>query len=519
MKISIIQNNPKTDDFERNLSALRKAVAEADRQGADIIVAPEYAVTGPNPEDLLLREKFFIEAENAVRQLASLNVRAAIVAGTIIKEGDCVYNTAAVIDGGRLEFVKKSILSHDEAYYMDAGEKEGFCTIRGKNVLITLGGEVKLDYLFAEKPDLAINISAGTYTRGRITRDLKELSVTAKKHGVMLVSANLCGGNDENVYYGASAVFAPDGKVLAEAGAFEEAVINIDTDKVEPSVIEERDDTADLVAALTLGLGDYFCKQNFGKAVIGLSGGIDSAVVAALAARAIGGENVLGVMMPSEYTSDESISGARELAENLKMPYRIVPVKNIFNSLVNEIKPATAPGSVSLTLQNLQSRSRGVILMALSNEENRLVLATGNKSEVAMGYCTLYGDTVGAIDPLADLFKTEVYEIARYLNKRKEIIPEETITRAPSAELRPGQKDEDELPPYEKLDKIVRLYLEENKSAEELVEAGFDSNMVEKAIRRIEINEYKRRQLPMGIKISECSFFIDRKMPIVRKPL
>ena len=519
MKISIIQNNPKTGDFESNLSAIMKAIADAGRQGADIIVAPEYALTGPNPKDLLRRENFFIEAENALKQLASMNIDAPIIIGTLIKEDDCVYDAAAVVDGGRLEFIKKSVVSYDEAYYIDTEEKDGFCTIRGKNVLIMLGSEAELDYLFEAKPDLAINISARNYTRGIISKDLKSLSAAAKRHGVMLISANLCGGNDENICYGASAVFAPDGKVLAEAGAFEEDLINVDTDKVEPSSLEERDDTADLVAALTLGLGDYFCKQNFGKAVIGLSGGIDSAVVAALAARAVGGENVLGVMMPSEYTSDESIKEAKELAENLKMPYRVVPVKNIFNAFVNEIKPAAEPDKVSLTLQNLQSRSRGVILMALSNEENRLVLATGNKSEVAMGYCTLYGDTVGAVDPIADLLKTEVYEVARYINRRKEIIPEGTITRAPSAELKPGQKDEDELPPYEKLDQIVRLYLEENKTSEELIEAGFDKDMVNKAVRRIEINEYKRRQLPMGLKISECTFFLDRKMPLVRKAL
>lgn len=519
MKISIIQADPKTADFAQNFLTLKNAALAADKNGAELIIAPEYALSGPNPKDMLKNESFFDKTKKAIKQLAEVNTKSTLIFGAFIKEGKDIYNAAVIISGRRIEYIKKSMLSYEEAFYLTKAKQSSFCLINGKKVLITLGDEIFLDYLFADKPDFVINLSAKPYLRGAISRDLQALSNIAKEQGTMLISANLCGANDENVYYGGSAVFAPDGKVLAEAEVFQESLIHIDTSKARGHILEERDDTADLIAALTLGIGDYFYKQNFSKAVIGLSGGIDSAVVATLAARAIGGENILGVLMPSEYTSQESIAEAKELASNLNMPSRIVSIKPFFDTFVKELKPSTSGKDISLTLQNLQSRSRGMVLMAISNEENRLVFCNSNKSEIAMGYSTLYGDTVGAIAPIADLLKSEVYEIARYLNKHKNIIPDSSIRRAPSAELRPGQKDEDELPPYDKLDSIISLYLDEGKNAAELIGMGFAPEMVDKALQRIENNEYKRRQLPMGIKISKNTFFLDRKMPLVRKSL
>ncbi|MBO4555853.1 MAG: NAD(+) synthase, partial [Elusimicrobiales bacterium] len=362
-----------------------------------------------------------------------------------------------------------------------------------------------------------------SYRRDTISEITYHLAGLAKKENVPVVYVNPCGGNDSDIWFGNSMVISPEGKILAEAPAFEDVVLTVDTEKAVPYSPEPREDIADMANALVLGIRDFFGKQGFTKAVLGLSGGIDSAVAAALTAKAIGGENVLGVLMPSEYTSQDSIDQALELAKNLGMPHRIVPIKNIFNTLKQEIRLSdekTENGKVSLALQNLQSRSRGIIIMALSNSEGRIAVATGNKSEIAVGYCTLYGDTVGSIAPIADLLKTEVYELAGYINRHKEIIPEGTITRPPSAELSPNQKDEDDLPPYDQLDKIVRMFVEEGKSLEDITAKGIPEDVAIKTMRRIENNEFKRRQLPMGLKIAKGnSFFYEWDYPLVKKNL
>ena len=275
------------------------------------------------------------------------------------------------------------------------------------------------------------------------------------------------------------------------------------------------DETGEIRAALTLGIRDYFQKLGFTKAVLGLSGGIDSAVVAALAAEALGPENVTGVLMPSEYTSRRSGADALRTAANLGIRTRTIPIKPVYGAFLRQLGGESRPG-VSLTEQNLQSRSRGGLLMALSNSNGWLALATGNKSEIAVGYCTLYGDTAGALAPIADLFKTEVYKLAAHFNRDGEVIPEAVIRRPPTAELKPGQKDQDDLPPYDKLDEILRLYLEENRPPAEIVKRGFARSLVLSVLRRVEANEFKRKQLPIGLKVTEKSFGYGRKMPIVK---
>lgn len=517
MKISIIQSNPKTADIEGNLENIKKAVLEADKDNPDLIILPRPSLLGTDGTYLLEYVKNpYEKIENAIRQLADLHTKADIVAAFYRYDDapDCPYEATAFIRQGKFKIGQGDLVTPLD------GHADIVCEVCGKKVLVTFNMRFCDN---SEKADVVVMLDYCSYFKGVIEENIKEISDRAKEMNAIVVYANPCGANDSYILYGGSTVFSPKGQILAEAPAFEDVILTVDTEKAAPYNPEQREDIADMANALVMGIRDFFGKQGFSKAVIGLSGGIDSAVVAALTAKAIGGENVLGVLMPSEYTSQDSIDQALELAKNLGMPHRIVPIKNIFNTLRQEIglsDEKTENGKVSLALQNLQSRSRGITIMALSNSEGRIAIATGNKSEIAVGYCTLYGDTVGSIAPIADLLKTEVYELAEYINRRKEIIPKGTITRPPSAELSPNQKDEDDLPPYSQLDKIVRMFVEEGKCLEEIKAAGIPEDVAVKTIRRIENNEFKRRQLPMGIKIARGnSFFYGWDWPLVKKNL
>lgn len=542
MKIAIAQINPKVGDIEANSLKIEKFARRAQALGADLAVFPELALTGYPPLDLLEKKDFIDDNLRALKRLAGLKLKTALAVGFVdrnpARKGKELLNSLALLSGGKIAARQaKSLLPtydiFDEARYFEPAALNRPIKFGGALLGLTICEDIwagtsllpsRLLYrhnpagtLRAGKASIIINASASPFYRGKSARRLKILSGLAKKMRAHIIYANQTGANDELIFDGNSFALAPTGRVIARAKAFEEDLLLVDTELPAAALpAEQREGPAEICAALTLGIRDYFGKMGFKKAVLGLSGGIDSAVVAALAARALGPENVTGVLMPSVYTSDQSNNDALELAGNLGIKTMLVPIKNIYSAFLKELNAGNPLGEVSLTMQNLQSRSRGSILMALANSNNWLALATGNKSELAVGYCTLYGDTAGAMAPISDLFKTEVYKLAAYLNKGGEVIPAAVIVRPPTAELKPGQKDQDDLPPYATLDEIIRLYLEENRTPAEIVRRGFKKELVSSILRRVEANEYKRKQLPVGLKVTEKSFGYGRKMPIVK---
>lgn len=361
------------------------------------------------------------------------------------------------------------------------------------------------------RADIIINISASPYHYGKQSQRKKILSSISKNNKSLIVYVNNCGANDELVFDGSSMIINPKGKIC-QLPPFEENVKNLDIENFEANEINE--DISWIELAIVSGIKDYFVKQNFKKAVIGLSGGIDSAVVAYLCVKALGKENVLGVLMPSKFTSKQSVEDAIKLSKNLGVDYHTVEIKEIYEQYLKTLKLDET--TIDITLQNLQSRIRGNILMSYSNKYGYLVVTTGNKSEISVGYSTLYGDTCGAIAPIGDLLKTDVYKLAEHINRNEEIIPKSIIQRPPTAELKPGQKDQDDLPPYEILDEIIKLYLEEQMEFEEIKKKIKDEKLLKNIITRIEKNEYKRKQMPLVLKLSKKSFGTGRKMPIVK---
>ena len=542
MKIAIAQINPKVGDIEANSLKIEAFALRAQAMGADLAVFPELALTGYPPLDLLEKKDFIDANLRALKRLAGLKLKTALAVGFVdrnpARKGKELLNSLALLSGGKIAARQaKSLLPtydiFDEARYFEPAALNRPIKFGGALIGLTICEDIwagtallpsRLLYrnnpaatLRSGKASIIINASASPFYRGKSALRLKILSGLARKMRAHIIYANQTGANDELIFDGNSFALAPSGKVMARAKAFEEDLLLVDTSRPAAAVpAEPREGPAEICAALTLGIRDYFGKMGFKKAVLGLSGGIDSAVVAALAARALGPENVTGVLMPSVYTSDQSNDDALELAGNLGIKAMLVPIKNIYGAFLKELKAGDPLGEVTLTMQNLQSRSRGSILMALANSNNWLALATGNKSELAVGYCTLYGDTAGAMAPISDLFKTEVYRLADYLNEEGEVIPAAIISRPPTAELKPGQKDQDDLPPYAILDEIIRLYMEENRTPAEIVRRGFKKELVASLLRKVEANEYKRKQLPVGLKVTEKSFGYGRKMPIVK---
>ncbi len=542
MKIAIAQINPKVGDIAANTVKIAAFARKAESLGADIVVFPELALTGYPPLDLLEKKDFILENLAALKSLSSLRLKTALAVGFVdfnpARKGKELLNSIAFISGGKiLQKRSKSLLPtydiFDEARYFEPATTNQPFRFRGELIGLTVCEDIwaetallpkRLLYrnnpvktLRAMKTSIIINISASPYFRGKNARRRAILSGLAKKMKSHIIYANQVGANDELIFDGNSFLLAPSGRVLAAAGAFKEDLLLADTCAVpEVSAPRPDEDADEILSALTLGIRDYFQKLGFKKAVLGLSGGIDSAVVAVLAAGALGPENVTGVLMPSVYTAKRSVTDALSLANNLGIKTRTLPIKDIYSKFLKTLKAGGPRGAVSLTMQNLQARIRGTILMALANSNNWLALTTGNKSEIALGYCTLYGDTAGAIAPIADLLKTEVYRLAGRINRDSEIIPRAIIKRPPTAELKPGQKDQDDLPPYATLDAVIRLYMEENRTPREIIRKGYKPELVLSILRRIEANEYKRKQLPIGLKVTEKSFGYGRKMPIVK---
>lgn len=543
MKIAVAQINPKVGDIAANAAKIEDFARRAQALGADLAVFPELALTGYPPLDLVEKKDFIDENLRALKRLAGLKLKTALAVGFVDRnpapKGKALLNSIALLHGGKIAAKRaKSLLPtydiFDEARYFEPAAENRPLRFKGALIGLTVCEDIwaqtallpsRLLYrnnpvrtLCAGKASIVVNISASPFYRGKGARRRAILSALAKKMKAHIIYANQAGANDELIFDGNSFALSPTGRVTARAAAFGEDLLLVDTDSPAAggAAAAPQEGIAEIRAALTLGIRDYFQKLGFDKAVLGLSGGIDSAVVAALAADALGPENVTGVLMPSEYTSRRSIDDARRTARNLGINTRTIPIKDIYGAFLKELGAGNREGEVSLTMQNLQCRARGTILMALANSNGWLAVTTGNKSEIAVGYCTLYGDTAGAIAPIADLLKTEVYRLAAHFNSNGEVIPRSVITRPPTAELKPGQKDQDDLPPYATLDEIIRLYMEENRGPAEIVRRGFNRDLVLSVLKRVEANEYKRKQLPIGLKVTEKSFGYGRKMPIVK---
>ena len=555
MRIALAQINPVVGDFAGNLGLISANVERAAAQGVELVMFPELATCGYPPADLLEKESFLQQAEETLEAVAALTLgagRPAILCGSVMRcenvLGKHVRNVAAMLVDGELHSVQQKMLLpfydvFDEQRYFEPAREQSLCVVKGSALAVSICEDAWNDKLFWPRQmypvdpidelmkqwsilpqplsghRLILNISASPYWHDKIAVRQQMLGALAKRHHATIVMVNQVGANDSLIFDGSSLVVGPDGSVLAQAKSFEEDLLVIDTSAPAASFVSAAHDEVALTwQALVLGTRDYVRKCGFKKALVGLSGGIDSALVAAIAVEALGAENVQGVGMPSEFSSTGSVSDAEALAKNLGIAFSILPIREIYTQFTETLEPMFESTPFGLAEENLQPRIRGSLLMALSNKTGALVLTTGNKSEMACGYCTLYGDMVGALAVIADVYKTEVYALSRYVNREREIIPEDTLTKPPSAELRPGQKDTDSLPPYEVLDPILRAYIEEYSSAEEIARMqGVELELVQRVIRLVEISEYKRQQAAPVLKVSKKSFGMGRRFPIAAR--
>ena len=568
IRVALAQINPVVGDIEGNAEKIISYIEKAHKEEADIVAFPELAITGYPPEDLLLKDSFINANLEALKKIA-LNTKDIIaVIGFVDKQED-IYNAAGIVHNGKIvgTYHKNYLPNYgvfDEVRYFQRGNEITLLNIEGYKVGLSICEDIwypenPINIQAIEGAELIININASPYTVGKINYREEMLKVRAKDNLVSIAYVNMVGGQDELVFDGSSCVILPNGNFEVRGKSFEEDLLicDVDLDSIfrnqlkdnrlrnlrakyerqenvkeifldykikkhsipvnEKILLDPAAKAEEIYKALVLGLKDYITKNGFEKVVIGLSGGIDSSLVATIAVDALGKENVKGVLMPSQFTSKESIEDAMQLAENLDIQTFTIKIEDIFNKYMDILNPIFEGKEWDITEENLQARIRGNILMALSNKFGWIVLATGNKSEMSVGYATLYGDMVGGFAVIKDVYKTKVYELAMYRNSISPVIPERVLEKPPSAELRPGQKDEDELLPYHILDEILRLYIEEDLSVDEIVEYGFDEDSVRKVAKMVDRNEYKRRQAPIGIKITEKAFGKDRRMPITNK--
>ena len=540
MNAGIAQINTTVGDFAGNTDKLLRAYRDLVKAGADFVVTPELAVCGYPPMDLVFRSGFIASAERHVNALAVDTGKVPLIVGTVEpntgRHGRPCRNSAVVLQNGhRAATAHKSLLPtydvFDEGRYFEPAEKVAIAEIAGQKTGITICEDLwTADYLprdyYGRSPidelkkagiGLLLNLSASPFEAGKPARRRAMLGAIAANLRVPLVYANLVGGNDQLVFDGHSLVCDRDGSIVAQLPGFSEDNVLVAIPAHGTTSIAPDDDVRDVHEALVLGLRDYLAKCGFKQVVIGLSGGIDSAVTAALAVAALGKENVLGVTMPGPYSSKGSVDDSLALARHLGIECHTVPIGAGFEALGKQMAEIFTGRAPDITEENLQARLRGITLMAVSNKFNRMVISTGNKSEMAVGYCTIYGDMAGGLALLSDVPKTMVYELAEYINRRGEIIPRNTIDKAPSAELRADQKDQDTLPPYDVLDEILRLYVEEQLTAAEIAERGFDADTVRWVASKVDINEYKRQQAAPGIKVTSKAFGIGRRVPIAQK--
>lgn len=521
MQIVIPQLNYKAGDIEGNSQKIITAIRKAQQIKAELIVFPELAVSGALPLDFLEREDFINDCRMAIEKIAGHcgPIAAIIGAPNLDSENGIMYNSAYFIQNGEVvDGVHKNILSdYDifcESRYFIAGEDNTPIRYKNQNIRIIFD---EYEAEFIEKTDsFVIFMGMSAFTTESTADRHRTLSNLAQKYGKNIISVNHIGSYTSVLFDGNSSVHNFKGKTVVCLKEFEEDFQVLDTNKCGqlPALTSPyKDKIALIYKALVFGIRDYFQKNGFTKAILGLSGGIDSAVVAALAAEALGASQVMGILMPSQYSTDHSVQDALDLAENIGMPHITIPIKGIYEQYLEALHPQFEGLPFNVAEENLQARTRGMLVMAMSNKFGYIALNTSNKSEASVGYGTLYGDLCGSLGSIGDVYKTDIYRLARYINKDKIIIPENTIRKAPSAELRPGQKDQDSLPDYEILDSILRLFLEENYSPEMIVKAGYTQEVVNKIVQMVRRNEYKRAQCPPIIKVSKKAFGQGRKYP------
>ena len=543
MKIALAQFNPTVGDFEGNAARIVSLATQAKQRGADLAVFSELCVCGYLPLDLLERPAFIERNHETLKCIAMQMPLPAIVgyAGRVERDraGKSIANKAALIDEGRVVFEQSKMLLptydvFDESRYFQPGERQYVYGLDREQLGITICEDVWNDKTFWANPlyardpvtelvaqgtSVLLNISSSPYTIDKRTLRLQMLRSLARHHRRPIVYVNQVGGDDSLIFDGASIAITPDGRIAAQAKAFEEDVVLFDTVTGEGDIHAQPDDEiAYAYQALVTGTRDYVRKCRFSKTIVALSGGIDSAVVASIAVAALGPDNVLGVSMPGPYSSEGSRTDAKALADNLGIEFLTIPIGEVFQSYRKVLEPAFGGRKPDTTEENIQARIRGNYLMALSNKFGSMVLSTGNKSESAVGYCTLYGDMAVGLAVISDVPKMMVYELAEYINRERELIPHSTITKPPSAELRPDQKDTDSLPPYEVLDRILKAYIEEVKAPEQIAaELGYDLKLVREIAALVDRNEYKRKQAAPGLKITSRAFGFGRPFPIAQR--
>ncbi len=547
MKIALAQLNLHIGAFGKNLEKMLNAVEEARLAGADIVCFAELAVCGYPPRDFLEFEDFIQRCEQSVQHLAKATQNGiAIVVGAPsrnpVVEGKDLYNSAYFLAEGRiLQVQHKTLLPtydiFDEYRYFEPASQHRVVNYRGHRIALTICEDIwnignenplyticPLDEMQPQKPDFVINISASPFSYLQSEERLRILRANARRYGIPFLYVNHAGAQTELIFDGGSLFVAPDGKVLAEMPYFRENLQVFDLKDAQNSrkkteQLQEREKLDLIHRALVLGIRDYFGKLGFQKAILGLSGGLDSALTAVLACEALGAENVLGLLMPSAFSSEHSRTDALQLAENLGMKTETLPIAPAFDAFRQMLEPWFKELPFDVTEENLQARIRGTLLMAFSNKFGYILLNTTNKSEMAVGYGTLYGDLAGGLSVIGDLYKTEVFELARHLNASEEIIPLHILEKPPSAELRPDQKDTDSLPPYELLDPILYHYIEKRQGPREIIALGFDPQLVQRVLRLVNINEFKRYQTAPVLRVSPKAFGMGRRMPIVAKYL
>jgi NAD+ synthase (glutamine-hydrolysing) len=541
MKLALLQLDPTVGDFPANTRKLLDAYRRACSQGAELVVAPELFLCGYPPRDLLLRPDFVernLQALAAVaKEVGTVPLCVGYVDRNPARPGKPLLNAAAFIEGGQVRHrVVKTLLPtydvFDEDRYFEPAHAAVPIEFKGRKLALTICEDIWNDEdfwpqrlyrrdpvkeLIAAGAELVVNLSASPWHRGKEKTRLEMLRKVARDEGVVIVQANAVGGNDELIFDGHSVAIDARGEVLTLAPGFREEIVVVDLDTQKSAPVEWPQDEELLFDALCLGVRDYVGKCGFKSVALGLSGGIDSALVATIAAHALGPDKVLGVALPSKFSSDHSLRDAEQLARNLGIRYEVIEIEPAVAAVNGQLAGIFSQQKADVTEENVQSRLRGLILMAISNKFGSLVLTTGNKSEMAVGYCTLYGDMCGALAVIADVFKTEVYALSRWINREREIIPASSITKAPSAELRPNQTDQDSLPPYDVLDAILRHYIVEEAGAEELVKKGFDPAVVRDVINKVTFSEYKRRQAAPGLKVSPRAFGVGRRIPVAQR--
>ncbi|PYK75712.1 MAG: NAD+ synthase [Verrucomicrobia bacterium] len=539
MKIGFAQINPTVGDLQGNFEKIVTAYDRLADAGADIVIAPELAVPGYPPQDLLFKSRFVPENVAVLERLQKRLRKPALLVGFVDRNedrGKPFHNAAALLQADQpMQKTHKSLLPtydvFDEDRYFQPATQVAPLHFRGRRVGVTICEDIwterylprplydidPLRALVTQEAEIILNVSASPFNLRKPAVRREMLSGLARTYQRPIFYCNSVGGNDQLVFDGNSIAVNARGQLIVQLPAFEEASVVVDTESAAVATVPSENITAELWGALRLGLRDYLAKCGFKSAVLGLSGGIDSAVVAAIAADVLGPENVTGVSMPSQFSSRGSVLDALALSKNLGIQCLQIPIADTFTVFKAQFKEVFAGRTEDATEENMQARLRGMTLMALSNKFGHIVLSTGNKSELAVGYCTIYGDMAGGLAVISDVPKTMIYELARFINRKREVIPVSTIEKQPSAELRANQKDQDTLPPYDVLDAILRLYVEENLSAAEIVAQGFDEATVRWVQRRVDLNEYKRAQAAPGFKVTSRAFGVGRRMPIAQR--